>query len=210
MRYVVADQVDHIKRMYSVTPLLGLVSVGLFVTTFFTLGFATPQYDLLHDYISMLGAQGQPFAIWWNLIGFVSVGILFAGFGWAYSRIIEDNWVGLFLMISGVGFAMGAIPADFINPDVPFSKAHFVSICLALAGWCLGLARIGHKHSGFRMGRMSANLAGLFAVFPMIAMATRLITAPLAHRLVLVVVLGWVVYTSIRFIGKKRCSQYRG
>ena len=157
----------------------------------------------MDDYISLLGADGQPFAIWWNLLGFVSVGILFAIFGWAYSRVMNDTWVGVFLIISGLGFAMGAIPADFINPELPLSKAHFVSICFALAGWCLGLARIGHIQSGLRVARFSANLAGTFAVVPMIAMALGLISAPVAHRLVLIVVFGWVVVTSVGILIKR-------
>jgi len=190
--------------MYSIASFLGLFSAGLFVTSFFAIALATPGYDLFKDYISLLGASGQPFALWWNLLGFVSVGFMFAAFGWAYSRVVNDIWVGVFLMISGIGFAMGAIPADFINPDLHLSKAHFVSICLALAGWCLGLARIDHIRPGPRIARISATLAGTFVVLTMIATALGLISAPIAHRLVLVAVFGWVIFTSMQFVMRKK------
>ena len=99
--------------------------------------------------------------------------------------------------------ALGAIPADFINPDTPLSKAHFVSICVSLAGWCFALARIGQKALGDKSIRLAANTAGLLAVVPMIATAAGLFAAPVAHRLVLVVVFGWVVFTAVGMLKKK-------
>ena len=50
-------------------------------------------------------------------------------------------------MVAGFGFALAAIPADFSDVESPLSKAHFVSICLALAGYCFGLARLAGSRS---------------------------------------------------------------
>ena len=182
---------------------LGITSVGLFVFVFLVVSTLTPGFDILHDYISKLGAKGQPLATWWNAIGFVAVGVTFSLFGWTYGRSVKDNVVGICMVVTGFGFALGAIPADFVNPDAPLSKAHFVSICLSLAGWCLGLARMGHVGAGDNQARKSANIAGVLAVIPMIGTAFGVFSAPVAHRLVLGVVFAWVVFASMRLISRK-------
>lgn len=190
----------NIRHIYTRTAYLGIASVGLFVFAFLTFSILTPGFDMWNDYISLLGAQGQPFATLWNLVGFISVGVMFSAFGWAFGRAANDHWVGVCLTVSGIGFAMAAIPADFINSDTPLTKAHFVSICLALASWCIGLARMGHSGVGDNVVRMSANIAGTLAVLPMIGTAVDLLTAPVSHRLVLGVVFGWVIFASVRLL----------
>ncbi len=39
------------------------------------------EFEPLGDYVSKLGAVEQPYALWWNLIGFGDVGALRVGFG---------------------------------------------------------------------------------------------------------------------------------
>ena len=185
------------------TARLGIGAAVLFFAAFFLFASLTPGFNLLHDYISKLGAQGQPLGRWWNVTGFVAVGVVFAAFGWMLGRVLNDQLVGICLVSAGLGFALGAIPADFINPDTPLSRAHFASICLSLAGWCFALARIGQKALGDKSTRLAANTAGLLAVVPMIATAAGLFAAPIAHRLVLVVVFAWVVFTAVALLKRK-------
>jgi hypothetical protein len=47
----------------------------------------------------------------------------------------------------GLAFAFTAIPIDSLSQDTPYAKAHILAICLALAAWLFGLARItGRKN----------------------------------------------------------------
>ncbi|MEM8484627.1 MAG: DUF998 domain-containing protein [Bacteroidota bacterium] len=184
------------------TAYLGLAAAAVFIIAFFVIAMLTPDYALWYDYISKLGALGQPLAPWWNAIGFVVVGILFSAFGWTFGRTINDRIVGGCLVAAGLGFTLGAIPADFANADAPLSKAHFVSICIALAGWCFALARMGQTGPLEKSMRIGANIAGVLVVLPMVGTAANLFTAPVAHRLVLVVVFGWVIFVSLKLLSK--------
>ena len=190
--------------MRSLTAYLGLVAAGLFIIAFFVAAMSSPNYAMLGDYISKLGARNQPFALWWNAIGFVAVGVLFSAFGWTLGRAINDRVAGGCLVVAGLGFALGAIPADFAAANAPLSKAHFVSICIALAGWCFALARMGQAGTLEKRIRMGANIAGVLAVLPMVGTVVNLFTAPVAHRLVLVVVFGWVIFVSLAIMIKSR------
>ena len=172
----------------------GVLSAGVLVVAFLVFGSMTPGFDLLRDYISSLGAVDRPWGVWWNLTGFVGTGLLFAVFGWYLGIWLQDRWVGLLLVIAGIGFAVAAIPADFLNSQSPMTKAHVVSICMSLAGWCFALARLGYVEGIDRRMKPVANMAGVAVVLPMIASATELFPAPIAHRLVLAVIFGWVIF----------------
>ena len=88
-------------------------------------GFLHPDFDFLGDFISKLGGRGQPNGGYWNAFGFLSVGLLLATFGWLFGLCKDDRILGACLLVSGIGFAFTAIPADFGDAESPFSKAHF-------------------------------------------------------------------------------------
>ena len=113
-----------------ITAYLGITSVLIFGITLVIIANLTPEFSYLEDYVSKLGAQGQPYAMWWNLIGFLLVGTLLTGFGLFYGQVIKDLWVGIFLALFGVGFAATALPIDLAVSESAFSKAHVVAICL--------------------------------------------------------------------------------
>ncbi|MEM7454674.1 MAG: DUF998 domain-containing protein [Planctomycetota bacterium] len=179
---------------------LGLATVGVFVISFFVFAILTPDFDLVNDYISRLGAKGQPHAVWWNLTGFVAVGILFASFGWSYGRYIGDTVTSALLAIAGLGFAMGAIPTDLLNEASPLSRVHFASICVSLAAWCFVLARMGHVGSDDELVKRTANWTAALSIVPMVGLAAGVFAAPVSHRLVLCVVFGWILVASARLL----------
>ena len=185
------------------TGVLGLAAIGLFVGSLVLFSFLNPDFDIINDYISKLGAQGQPNATWWNLIGFVGVGLIFSIFGWNHGQLNRDRVAGICLTLSGIGFAMGAIPTDLADADARLSKTHFVAICLALATWYFALARTGHVGSTDPLQKPAANVAGALAVLPMIGLGIGLCSAPVSHRLTLAVVFGWVLFTSLRLLFSK-------
>ncbi len=182
------------------TALFGLLSVAIFVGSFFFIGILTPDFDIANDYISKLGTQGEPYAYYWNLIGFGMVGSTLAIFGWFYGLCRGDRVLGTCLMVSGIGFALAAIPTDFTDAQSSLSKAHYASICVALAGWCCGLARLAGDRSAKDFAQKTANYSVGFALLPMICISGGISAEPIAHRIVLAVVFAWIVLNSIQLL----------
>lgn len=54
----------------------GLSAVLVFMLALLIFGFLNPGFSFLNDFISQLGAKGEPNALWFNLIGFTTVGVL--------------------------------------------------------------------------------------------------------------------------------------
>jgi len=126
---------------------LGVLAFAIFCIALMIMGFVNQEFSFLRDYISKLGAKGEPFAIWWNLVGFVLVGLILSGFGILYGKILDDSLVGILLSLFGLGFALTSIPIDMSESNAPVSKAHVAAICLGLASWLFGLARMGYNRS---------------------------------------------------------------
>ena len=186
-----------LENLRRVAGTLGLSAVLVFGITLFVFSFLNPEFHWLNDYVSMLGAKGQPYSLWWNLIGFLSVGILFASFGWAFGLLIQDRWVGLALALFGVGFAATAVPVDLDQSESALSKMHIVAICMGMAAWFFGLARMAQLSRLGKLIHRTANVAALFAVLPVAAHMTGMISAPVAHRFVFLVVFAWTVMMSV-------------
>lgn len=192
-----------------VAGLCGLMTIGLFSISYGVFSWLNPSFDTLHDFVSKLGAVGEPLAFYWNLIGFGAVGISFALFGLLFGTVIRDHLAGICLLVSGIGFAMAASPTELDGLDSPLSRVHYASICLALAGWCLALARLSYVELMDETLRPLANVAAVLAIVPMLAMAGEISSEPIAHRWVLLVVGSWVTAVSIRLL-KARPQVARG
>lgn len=186
--------------LQQVTAYLGIASVGLLCTALVVFSWLNPGFGLIEDYVSKLGAKGQPFALWWNLVGFGAVGLLFAAFGWAYGRIVEDHLVGVMFALFGLGYAVTGVPVDLTDSAAPISKAHTVAICLALAAWLLGLARLAGSASLGRREKSTANIAAILLVLPIVGYVVGGWSMQMTHRMVFSVVFGWVVITSLRLL----------
>lgn len=182
------------------TASLGLSAVALFGTALLVFASLNPDFHYVEDYVSKLGAQGQPHALWWNLIGFLLVGAILTMFGWAYGQVLQDRLTGVLLAMFGVGFTITALPTDMGDAASALSKAHTVAICLALAAWLFGLARMAHMASLGRFVYCAANTAAILAVVPIVGYGLRLWSMPVTHRLVFAVVFGWIVLTSFRLL----------
>ena len=158
------------KRLRIVTAVFGLMSVSVFACSFVLFGSLHPDFDIFNDFISKLGGQGQPNAFCWNVLGFATVGLLLAAFGWLFGLCRNDRTLGACLMVSGFGFSLAAIPADFADGQSPLSKAHFVSVCLSLAGFCFGLARLAASRSN-KNDRVTANVVIVLAIIPVVCVS---------------------------------------
>jgi len=177
----------------------GLLSVSVFLCSFVLFGFLHPDFDPFGDFVSKLGGKGQPYATYWNVVGFGAVGLLLAAFGWLFGLCKNDRVLGACLMVAGFGFALAAIPTDFTEPESPRSAAHFASICLSLAGYCLGLARLTSSRSN-DYDRTMANWVIALAILPIVCVSGGASAEPVAHRIILTVVFTWVVLNSLRLM----------
>ena len=174
----------------------GFSAVVCFCTSFIVVGLLTDNYHLITDYMSLLGAVGNPFALYWNILGFVIVGILIAVFGWTYGLVLKDKLIGSCLVVTGLGFSLGAVPFDFADVRATFSVVHFLSISLSLAGWYLAMARIAYiASSGIKLKRQ-ANWFSILGSIPIVGLVTGIIPEPVAHRLIIIVIFSWIVLTS--------------
>lgn len=188
------------------TGILGLSGVILFLLFLLFFGNLNSEFNFQQDYISKLGAIGQPNAIWWNLLGFGLVGLILIGFGFYYGKILNDKLAGLLLAMFGVGFAFTASPIDFIESKSPISKAHIVAICLALAFWLFGLARISYNPANKKSVKRRANITAILMVTSMVGFVLEFWSMPIAHRLVFAIVFGWTAITSIDLIKTEQKS----
>ena len=182
------------------TAFTGLLAVLCFCISFIVIATQTEGYHYFTDYLSLLGAEGKPLALFWNLFGFVIVGILIAVFGWGYGVILNDKIVSSCLLITGIGFSIGGVPFNFSDISATYSVVHFVSISLSLAGWFLALARMAALSSIENKFKKRANRLIVLVLIPIIGLVTNIIPEPIAHRLIIIVIFSWIVITSVELL----------
>jgi hypothetical membrane protein len=119
----------------------GIAAGVIFWTALFGFAAAYPGYSHSHKAISELGAFGAPHALAWNLIGFVTPGLLLAACGAGLARTIDvsgrKTLVYWLLVISGLGFVgTGLIPAE-MRDGSPFMQSPFTigHVVMTLLSW---------------------------------------------------------------------------
>ena len=156
-----------------VTGAAGIAAGVIFWTALFVFAAAYPGYSHSHKAISELGAFGAPHALAWNLIGFVTPGLLLAACGAGLARAIEvsgrTTLVYWLLVISGLGFAgTGLIPAEMRDGSPfmqsPFTIGHVVMTLLSGIPWTIAaflvVWRIKRNPAWQRARKVSIILAG--------------------------------------------------
>ena len=182
--------------------IVGLLSVLNLVTALLIFGYLNNEFSFINDFVSKLGAQGEPNALWFNLVGFVTVGILLFVFGLMYGKLLNDTLLSILLSLFGLGFSFTAIPIDIQLSNTPVSKAHIVAICLGLAFWFFGLSRLGYNERLKRKVRTRANITAVLLVLSMTGFVFGIWSMPVTHRLVFGIVFGWTALTSVELLVK--------
>ncbi len=183
-------------RIRKKAALSGLAAPLVFACALVTFGYLNADFDFFNDFVSELGATGAPNALGWNLLGFATVGVLLTVFGLAYGKVIQDRPTGVLLAFFGFGFGLTALPTNLETTDTPLAKAHVIAICLALACWLLGLARMSANQRLDPRIRVRAKVAAILIVIPIIGFTLGFWSMPLTHRLVFLVVFGWTSLTA--------------
>ena len=180
--------------------ILGVLGVSIFIGSISFFGLLNPEFSFVEDFVSKLGSKGEPNALWWNIIGFGLVGLILFGFGIFYGKVLKDKLAGSLLSFFGIGFSFTAFPMDMVESNTPVSKAHIVAICLALAFWLFGLARISYNPRIGKTIRNRANITAILIVTSILGFVIGFWTMPITHRLVFFVVFGWTAFTSIELL----------
>tara|TARA_R100001369_G_scaffold82996_1_gene114967 strand:+ start:212 stop:802 length:591 start_codon:yes stop_codon:yes gene_type:complete len=183
--------------------ILGLLSILIFIAALLFFGFSNTNFSFVNDFVSKLGAKGEPNALWFNLFGFITVGILLFAFGVTYGNLLNDKLLSVLLSLWGLGFAFIAIPIDMELSRTTASKAHIVSVCLGLAFWLLGLSRLAYNRQLRKGIRNRANFTATVLVLSIICSALGLWSIPVTHRLIFGIVFGWTAITSFELILRK-------
>ncbi len=190
------------------TGISGLASTMILLVVLLIFGSLNPQFGFVNDFISKLGAVGEPNAIWFNLFGFVLVGLLLFLFGLMYGTMLKDRLLAILLSLFGLGFALTSIPMDMALSEAPVSKAHIAIVSLGLAFWLFGLSRMGYNKRLSKGIRNRANIAAVLLTASMIGFVLGLWSMPVTHRLVFGVVFGWTTITSLGLLTRKETADH--
>lgn len=158
-------------------------------------GAASPGFvQALHP-VALLGAAGEPRALWFNLGAFVLPGLALAWVALGLRRRAEDaGWparIGLQLvLLSALAFAaQGALPIDPRDLDAQASRLH----ALAWTLWWIAFVPGALLASRAWRSRRAPGIA-LALLVPIAALlGPELTTAPLAHRLACIAWFAWWV-----------------
>ena len=87
----------------------GIAAPIVFFVAMVAFAFLTPGYSNMANAVSELGTAGAPYALGWNLLGFVLVGLLVMAFAWGMRLDLRPGkgavGVPLLIGLSGLGLA---------------------------------------------------------------------------------------------------------
>lgn len=163
--------------------------------------------------LSILGAVGAPGAVWFNLLGYVVVGLVLLLFVIALERAMQHDGAarggrlgtGL-LMVSALAFAaQGVFAFDPADVDAATSQRHSSALAFALLGLMAGAMFVAaslRRAPGWRMlTRVGPALAALLLVF-LVQPPQQLLPALAgqpghAQRLIVAVYLAWFALAAV-------------
>jgi hypothetical membrane protein len=174
--------------------LAGIVAPLIFWPALVGFAAAYPGYTHAHKAISELGAFGAPHALAWNLVGFLTPGLLLAvcGAGLARSIDVQGRRTALYwlLVLSGVGFAgAGVFPVEMRDGSPfmgsPFTMGHVVMTFLSGIPWTiaafLAIPAV-ERNPAWRPARRLAVMLAVVAVAGFLVNVTASANPMLEHR----------------------------
>ena len=184
-------------------------------------GALRSEYSHITKAISELGVIGAPYATAFNIIGFFVPGCLIALSGAHLARSI-DNQKGLIwwlLVISGIGFALTAIPAEMKDGafllDSSLTQAHFVMTLVSALPWLIGMFAVNRalkksdKMSSIHPRAQAISWLCFLLAFANPASELLPITAAIGQRIAFVAYFGWFITMSILITSRGWNSQRR-
>jgi hypothetical membrane protein len=125
---------------------LSLSAASVFWIALVAFGAVRTDYSQLTKAISELGAVGAPYALGWNVLGFILPGLVLAACGVAIATEIDGRRGALSWLLAGSGIAFagtGVFPAVMRDGSpvmqAPSTVGHVVMLLLSSIGWLLAL-----------------------------------------------------------------------
>lgn len=194
--------------MSSLSPLLrlsglsGLVAALLFVLAVLGFGAGLDGYAQARHPVALLGAQGVPHALAFNLLGFVLPGLLAVVVAECMRRRLPATagWAprvgSQMLLLAGLAFAaMGLLPLDVDDLHGPASQLHASAWMIWVLGFVAGTLLLGTSQVRQAHGRALGAVAlacGVLAALAAFALQG-VLPAPLAQRLAFACWAAWLV-----------------
>ncbi len=179
---------------------VGLAATIWFWTALFLFAAFVPNYTHATKAISELGALGTPNAVLWNVFGFGLVGVCLTLAGFQAARFIKpkSKVASISLFLSGVAFALTAIPADMNDLSTFASRVHIVASIATGGLWFLGAACLVGGNTAGKYHFNFVTLASLFAVLVTIVIRGADVLMPgYGQRLSFLVYFIWFAYVSV-------------
>ncbi|ELC7322841.1 DUF998 domain-containing protein [Stenotrophomonas maltophilia] len=180
---------------------LGLLAAVVFVLAVAGFGAGLDGYAQARHPVALLGAQGVPHALAFNLLGFVLPGLLAAAVAERLRRSLPATagWAprvgSQMLLLAGLAFAaMGLLPLDVDDLHGPASQLHASAWMIWVLGFVAGTVLLGVSHLRQALGRAFGALAlacGVLAALASFALQSTL-PAPMAQRLAFACWLVWL------------------
>ncbi|MCU1067448.1 DUF998 domain-containing protein [Stenotrophomonas maltophilia] len=180
---------------------LGLLAAVVFVLAVAGFGAGLDGYAQARHPVALLGAQGVPHALAFNLLGFVLPGLLAAAVAERLRRSLPATagWAprvgSQMLLLAGLAFAaMGLLPLDVDDLHGPASQLHASAWMIWVLGFVAGTVLLGVSHLRQALGRAFGALAlacGVLAALAAFALQGTL-PAPMAQRLAFACWLVWL------------------
>jgi hypothetical membrane protein len=113
----------------------GVLAPVIMLLAWVLFALLTPNYSHLTNAISELGIRGSPYALAWNISGFMFVGILITAGAWGLHIALRSHagamLVPLLVALSGIGWiGLGIFPAAAEFRPSPQTTLHFVMVAL--------------------------------------------------------------------------------
>ena len=189
----------------------GLLAPALFVGAISIFAALRPQYSHLTDAVSELGARGTRYALAWNLVGFVMVGLLIAVSSWGLFRV-TGSWAALlFVGLSGVTFAgTGVFPADMADLAALGSRMHILVSLICFGAFVLGALILGWRFFRLPGWRGVAIASCILGLLGLLTMPLREMAVPpgMAQRVSFTLYLAWIWVLSLGLWRQSGSAEY--
>jgi hypothetical membrane protein len=199
---------------FRIAGFLGIAACIVFWTAMLVFGRLRPSYSQSLDAISELGALGTPNAVLWNVIGFITPGLLLAAEGRAIAVSVDSKqsrsgriarWLlPLFgLAVAGQGF----VPARMANGELIvtswLTRGHLIMSLISAIAWVFATLMLvaPMKRDPNWRGLHIINLAAVLLVIAGSIALRGALPDGLVQRLIDAVVFAWFVLMSVKLVG---------
>lgn len=187
---------------------LGILANLLFWPLMFALAATRPDYSHLHQAVSELGALRAPHMWVWNMLGFVTPGVLMAAFGWNLVRRLRPHSriAAALLALAGVSIAFaGVFPADMDDRQGLTTTLHLLGASGSLFAWAPGMLVVAFIASKVRPDIAIASVLALVAMIGSFWLYGPLSETPaLVQRVTFGVFFGWYLCVALLLLMIRR------